>query len=118
MSRTSFRRKLHQWRLKLRVFNLVAHGLRSTDHPVLVHLIPTRRCNLTCAYCNEYDRESPPVPLPELIRRVDLLSNLKTSIVTMSGGEPLLHANLEEVIARVRKHGMIAGLITNGYLLT
>jgi MoaA/NifB/PqqE/SkfB family radical SAM enzyme len=49
---------------------------------------------------------------------VDLLANLRSSIVTMSGGEPLLHPDLDKVIYRVRSRGMIAGLITNGYLLT
>ena len=36
----------------------------------------------------------------------------------MSGGEPLLHPEIEDIIRRIRHHGMIFGLITNGYLLT
>jgi|SRR5271165_2208265 len=112
------RRDLHAAKLKFHVARMVARGLWSADHPVLVHMIPIRRCNLTCAYCNEYDRHSAPVPLEDLLRRVDRLALLKSSIVTMSGGEPLLHPDLDEAIGRVREHGMIAGLITNGYLLT
>jgi MoaA/NifB/PqqE/SkfB family radical SAM enzyme len=38
--------------------------------------------------------------------------------MTISGGEPLLHPQLDDVIGRARKHGIIAGMITNGYLLT
>ena len=38
-------------------------------------------------------------------------------MITISGGEPLLHPELDDIIRRIRKHGMIAGLITNGYLL-
>jgi len=112
------RRTLHALGLKFRVAGLIAKGIVSRDHPVLVHMIPTRRCNLSCRYCNEYDTTSPPVPVKELTRRVDLLANLGTSIITQSGGEPLLHPDLEEVIAQVRGHGIVAGLITNGYLLT
>jgi MoaA/NifB/PqqE/SkfB family radical SAM enzyme len=41
-----------------------------------------------------------------------------TAIITISGGEPLLHPQLDEVIRHIRRRGMIAGLITNGYLLT
>ena len=41
-----------------------------------------------------------------------------TSIITISGGEPLLHPELEEIIRHIRKHGMIAGMITNGFLLS
>jgi MoaA/NifB/PqqE/SkfB family radical SAM enzyme len=81
-------------------------------------LIPIRRCNLSCAYCNEYDDSSAPVPVDELLRRVDRLAHFGTSIITISGGEPLLHPQLDQVIQRIRSHAMICGLITNGYLLT
>ena len=97
---------------------MISKGLLSTDHPVLAHLIPIRRCNLSCAYCNEYDDFSKPIPLEEMFKRVDHLADLGTTIITSSGGEPLLHPGLEEIIARIRSHGIIAGLITNGYLLT
>src|SRR5579883_2650869 len=96
---------------------MVARGLRSTDHPVLAHIIPTRRCNLSCTYCNEYDDFSKPVPLADMFRRIDKLADLGTNIISMSGGEPLLHPDLDDLIARVRSHGCISGMITNGYLL-
>jgi MoaA/NifB/PqqE/SkfB family radical SAM enzyme len=89
----------------------------STDHPVLAHIIPIRRCNLSCEYCNEYDDFSKPVPTEEMFKRVDKLAVLGTAVITISGGEPLLHPELDEIIARIRKCGMIAGMITNGYLL-
>ncbi len=97
---------------------MIAKGLVSTDHPVLAHLIPMRRCNLACAYCNEYDNFSKPVPVEEMFRRVDHLARLGTTVVTISGGEPLLHPQLDDVIAHIRRRDILAGLITNGYLLT
>jgi MoaA/NifB/PqqE/SkfB family radical SAM enzyme len=97
---------------------MIGQGLASTDHPILAHVIPMRRCNLACAYCNEYDDHSKPVSLDVMYQRLDQLARLGTSIITISGGEPLLHPDLDLIIARVRKHGMIAGMITNGYLLT
>jgi MoaA/NifB/PqqE/SkfB family radical SAM enzyme len=96
---------------------MLANGLASTDHPVLAHIIPTRRCNLACTYCNEYDDFSKPVPAQEMLRRIDLLAALGTSIISFSGGEPLLHPDLDVLIARIRHHGRIAGMITNGFLL-
>lgn len=95
----------------------ILRGLLSSDHPLLAHIIPIRRCNLACEYCNEYDDFSNPVPTEEMFGRVDKLAELGTSIITISGGEPLLHPELDAIIRRIRKHGMIAGLITNGYLL-
>jgi len=89
----------------------------STDHPLLAHLIPIRRCNLACTYCNEFDDFSKPVPIEQMLRRVDLLGDLGTSVVTISGGEPLLHPELDEIVERIRKNGIVAGMITNGYPL-
>lgn len=100
-----------------REWMMVAKGLRSTDHPVLAHIIPTRRCNLSCSYCNEYDDSSKPVPVDAMFRRIDMLASLGTTIISMSGGEPLLHPDLDELIRRVRSRGCISGMITNGYLL-
>ena len=96
----------------------IGKGLASTRHPVLAHIVPMRRCNLACTYCNEFDDVSSPVPLDEMMRRVDKLAELGTSIVTISGGEPTLHPKLDDIIHRIRERGVIAGLITNGYFLT
>ena len=96
----------------------VLRGLVHTDHPLLVHIVPVRRCNIDCGYCNEYDKVSQPVPIDRLERWVDKLAELGTSVVACSGGEPLLHPQLERLVRRVRERGMMAGLITNGYLLS
>jgi len=97
---------------------MIAKGLLSTRHPILAHVIPMRRCNLSCTYCNEYDDVSKPVTLDVMFARLDRLAELGTTIITISGGEPLLHPELDKIIARIRHHGMLAGMITNGYLLT
>src|SRR3954470_4362977 len=93
-------------------------GLTDTSHPLLVHIIPIRRCNIDCGYCNEYDKVSQPVPTEQMLARIDDLARLGTSVASFSGGEPLLHPDLDILIARIRRHGMMAGLITNGYLLS
>ena len=95
----------------------VMRALVSTEHPLLAHIIPVRRCNLACKYCNEFDDFSQPVPTPTMFARLDKLAQLGTAVVTISGGEPLLHPELDQIIRRIRSHGMIAGLITNGYFL-
>src|SRR5678815_1944046 len=92
-------------------------GLADTSHPLLVQIIPIRRCNIDCGYCNEYDKVSPPVPAESLRRRIDKLAELGTSVVAFSGGEPMLHPDLNDLIRHIRARGMMAGLITNGYFL-
>ena len=97
---------------------MVARAMQSRGHPILAHIIPVRRCNLACAYCNEYDKVSQPVATEVMARRIDRLAELGTEIITFSGGEPLLHPELDELIRRIRRHRRIATLITNGYLLS
>jgi len=97
---------------------MILKGLASTDHPVMAHIIPIRRCNLSCTYCNEYDDYSKPVSIPVMFERLDQLADLGTTIITFSGGEPLLHPDLDALISRVRRRKIMACLITNGYLLT
>jgi MoaA/NifB/PqqE/SkfB family radical SAM enzyme len=114
---THRRKRLRFWRTRVREWKMIAKALVSTRHPVLVHVIPMRRCNLDCGYCNEYDDVSKPVPLAQMKKRLDILADMGTTIITISGGEPLLHPELDEVIRHIRKRGMIAGMITNGFFL-
>ncbi|HEX9344279.1 MAG TPA: hypothetical protein VF900_00080, partial [Candidatus Acidoferrum sp.] len=65
---TRRKRRLRFYRTRLRELRMIAKALVSTKHPVLVHIIPMRRCNLDCGYCNEYDDVSKPVPLEEMKR--------------------------------------------------
>jgi MoaA/NifB/PqqE/SkfB family radical SAM enzyme len=112
-----FRRQFLATRRKLRELRMIVKGLAATDHPVQAQIIPMRRCNLSCTYCSEYDDFSNPVPLEEMHARVDKLAELGTTLIVISGGEPLLHPELDEIVRRIRSRGIIAGLITNGYLL-
>jgi len=114
----SLRRTVKRWNRSYREARMIALALKSPRHPVLAHIVVTRRCNLSCTYCHEFDDFSKPVPTAEMLRRIDLLAALGTTFITLTGGEPLLHPDLEEIIRRIRHHGIIAVAVTNGYLLT
>ncbi len=111
------RRRWKAFDRRLRELRLIARGALSTRHPIMAHIIPIRRCNLACAYCNEYDDVSKPVPTDVVISRINKLADLGTSILTLSGGEPMLHPDLDDIIAAMRRRGVMACMITNGYLL-
>ena len=114
----SFRKRVRSYRRTAREARMVARALKSTAHPVLAHLVPIRRCNLSCTYCNEFDSISKPVPTSELLQRIDHLAKLGTAAIHLSGGEPMLHPDLDILIGRISNHGIFSGLLTNGYLLT
>src|SRR5215470_17559489 len=118
MTFVPLRRRVRKAGRRVREARMFIRSLRFEYQPVVAHLIPIRRCNLSCAYCNEYDNYSSPVPTSEVFRRIDRLAALGTGVVTLSGGEPLLHPDLDEIIRHIRGHGLIATVITNGYLLS
>jgi MoaA/NifB/PqqE/SkfB family radical SAM enzyme len=85
----------------------------------LAQVVVTRRCNLACGYCNEYDKTSQPVPVDVLRRVVDKLRSLGTFTLELTGGEPLLHPQVLDVLAYARDQGIARRrIITNGFLLT
>jgi len=115
---TGIKRKIRGVSWQLRQVRVVAKALHSLRHPIVAHIVPIRRCNLSCSYCNEFDDFSEPVPTAVMLRRVDRLIELGTTVITISGGEPMLHPELDRIILHIRSRGSIATLITNGYLLT
>jgi MoaA/NifB/PqqE/SkfB family radical SAM enzyme len=110
--------RLRTLRHHARVAAALAGAAFDPDRPLVANLIVTRRCNLSCGYCFEYDKVSPPVPLAVLRERIDHLARLRTVFVTLTGGETLLHPDIAAIVAYVRERGMTPMLNTNGYLLT
>lgn len=92
--------------------------LLSPDRPLLAQVVVTRFCNLDCSYCNEFDKVSKPVNTADVLARIDALAALGTASITLTGGEPLTHPDLATLVARVRDHGMLCTLISNGFLIT
>jgi MoaA/NifB/PqqE/SkfB family radical SAM enzyme len=102
----------------LKVAVHIASAALDRDRPLITHLVITRRCNLACGYCFEYDKTSKPVAMADLEARIDHLAKLRSVFVTLTGGESLLHPQVAELVAYVRAKGMTPFLNTNGYLLT
>src|SRR5438034_9318392 len=86
---------------KARSVREFVRGLVHTAHPLLVQIIPIRRCNIDCGYCNEYDKVSPPVPAGTLRRRIDTLAGLGTSVVAFSGRGPMLNPDRDDLIRHI-----------------
>lgn len=115
MSAASLSRRVDSLRSGLRFIGLAA---ASRFNPLLAQVVVTRRCNLSCGYCNEYDDHSSPVPLPVLQGRIEHLATLKTATITFTGGEPLLHPQLPQIIRFARDRRMLVTMITNGFRLS
>ncbi len=78
----------------------------------------TSACNVLCRGC--YKLKATGIkPMEEIERDLDTGLRLKRAqTVSVAGAEPTLHPQLAEVVARVRRRGLRAALLTNGVLLT
>lgn len=94
------------------LYNVLMHGA-----PIEAQLIVTRRCNLSCGYCFEYDNTSAPVPLEDLRRWIDSLHRLEVVHITLLGGEPLMHPQVAGIVAHGRKRSTVS-ITTNGFLIS
>lgn len=76
-----------------------------------------RGCNARCAFC--YNQDEPRFkPLDAIRAELDELCRLRNlQAVMVSGGEPLLHPGVLEVVRMVKGKGQVAVLLTNGILL-
>ncbi len=98
---------------------------RPLTGPVLATLIITYRCNYSCEFCDlpqragrwkragrkEFGREA----MLEVIRG---FRRIGASAVGITGGEPFLRDDLFDVLAGIRRAGMVGHVNTNGHFLT
>jgi MoaA/NifB/PqqE/SkfB family radical SAM enzyme len=77
--------------------------------PLLAQVVVTRRYNLKCGCCTEYDRTSDPVPYDELALRLAKLVELRAWAVCLTGGEPRMHPRLPDLVAEMRRLGFNPG---------
>ena len=112
------RRRVKAFSRRMRELRLIAKGAMSTSHPIMAHIIPIRRCNLSCTYCNEYDDFSKPVATDVMIARINRLADLGTSILTSPAASRCCIPIWTTSSPPCGSRGVLAGMITNGYLLT
>ena len=84
--------------------------------PLEAQLIVTRRCNLSCGYCSEFDHHSSPVPLELLKERIDAIHRLRVVNTSLLGGEPLMHPDIVEIVRYCDRQNQVS-ITTNGFLL-
>lgn len=103
----------------LSLFNLVKYRLKKTRVPLFTALAITNKCNYQCTYCyGDYSHQTNEnLSVDELISTIDTLKEMGTRIINLIGGEPLLRDEIDLLINRVKKKGMICHVSTNASLL-
>ncbi|MFC1494173.1 radical SAM protein [Thermodesulfobacteriota bacterium] len=79
----------------------------------------TRRCDLNCGYCYQSNDLSSDKPISQIEKELKAILHLrKTDSIFISGGEPLLHPDLEQIVKMVNSHSVKPVILTNGNKLS
>jgi hypothetical protein len=74
-------------------------------------------CNFRCRTCYNHNRQYVK-PLASIKEEIDLgLKLRKADTITLLGGEPTMHPELTGVIRYIKKKGVVAQMLTNGFIL-
>ncbi len=90
--------------------------MRLVSHPVLCNYYVTYRCNATCSFCDIWEKPSPYVTLENAEENFKALKKLGVKVIDFTGGEPLLHQQLDQLLALAKKYGFITTVTTNTLL--
>ncbi|MCC9136844.1 radical SAM protein [Pontibacter silvestris] len=90
--------------------------MRLTSKPVLCNYYVTYRCNARCSFCDIWEKPSPYITLKDVKQNLLDLKRLGVKVIDFTGGEPLLHRQIDEFLKLAHKMGFITTLTTNGML--
>ena len=96
-------------------------GIQNRNLPNLMSLAVNDVCNARCGHCSFFSAVErpgcPPLDLEDWRRLIGEAQQLGVSVINLVGGEPLLHPQLESIIAAVDKRLSTVLLFTNGWHL-
>lgn len=111
-------------RIRLHLFQHYRKTITSLHELTYLFWECTLRCNLKCIHCGSdclMNSESKDMPLPDFLSVLDSIKdkvNPHTTIVALTGGEPLMRNDLEECGMAISKRGFPWGMVSNGYSFT
>jgi MoaA/NifB/PqqE/SkfB family radical SAM enzyme/SAM-dependent methyltransferase len=91
--------------------------------PHTVEVEITNRCNMHCRMCNRWKwiKDNPKLAkemnLAQLQKLFSELKKVGTKKILISGGEPLIREDFQEIIKSIKSNGMEITIVTNGTLM-
>lgn len=86
--------------------------------PFIAHLLLTYKCNMRCRYCFvDGTQKRDELTNSQWLALIDELASRGTRQIYLMGGEPLIHPFFDDIVERIKSHGMICDVVTNGLLV-
>lgn len=90
--------------------------MRLIRKPVLCNYYVTYRCNAKCSFCDIWEKPSPNVTLENVTKNLKDLKAMGVKVIDFTGGEPLLHREIDAFVKLAHSMGFITTLTTNTLL--
>jgi MoaA/NifB/PqqE/SkfB family radical SAM enzyme len=90
--------------------------IKLRNKPVLCNYYVTYRCNAKCSFCDIWEKPSPYITLENALQNLKDLKRLGVQVIDFTGGEPLLHRQLPELLRMAHDLGFITTVTTNALL--
>lgn len=99
--------------------NIILSKLFNLQRPIQVSFAVTNKCNLKCIYCyGEYFyRKQTDFTLEELKKTFNYLKKIGVLQIYLTGGEPLLRTDFDDIVNYLKKLKFNIGIVTNGILV-
>ena len=98
---------------------LLRAKLAGESRPLWVDVAVTNRCHLSCEYCyGDYHHRKDDIGqfrLEQLHTILDDAAALGTKVACLTGGEPMLHKSITQIIERAASHNITVGMVTSGF---
>lgn len=96
---------------------ILAARLANRPRPFFVQYSLLNGCNARCVYCNSPDRADNPLSFDEHVGILRDFARLGAVRIKFLGGEPLLSRDIGLLTDEVKRLGMRAAMVTNGFLI-
>lgn len=99
-------------------YRLIKARLFNIKFPHAIQFNITFRCNQRCAYCGIYNDKRDEMTTGQIFNMINEFVEFGTSRLSITGGEPLLRTDFQDVVGYARKRGLFVSLATNASLVS
>ena len=97
--------------------DILSYKLFKKERPFILSWCLTNRCNLDCSYCGLPGLTTPELSSKELFDYLDSSIESGLRVLSLTGGEPLVHPDFDKFVLKARSNGVLISVNSNGLLV-